>query len=240
MVALMAAVIAILIVVKMQPVTKHLEIQSDRNALSHLLHTVAKRNYRIGFLTTALLSLGGFMMMPFGSAFAINNLRITNTQLPMLFMVSGVSSLFIMPLIGKFSDKIDKFKLFTIASVWMAAVVLIYTNISVTPLWLVMILNVLMMMGIMSRMIPSSALVTSIPDMQDRGAFMSVNSSLQQIAGGIAAAFAGLIVVQKDKFSPLQHYNMLGFVMIGISVISVIMLYRVSAMVKKKLAEKVL
>jgi hypothetical protein len=43
-----------------------------------------------------------------------------------------------------------------------------------------------MMMGIMSRMIPSSALTSAIPEMADRGAFMSINASLQQIAGGIA------------------------------------------------------
>ena len=53
------------------------------------------------------------------------------------------------------------------------------------------------MAGVMSRMIPSSALITGIPAMPDRGAFMSINSSLQQIAGGIAAAFAGMIVLQK-------------------------------------------
>jgi predicted MFS family arabinose efflux permease len=240
MVASMAVVIAILILVKMQPVTKHLEVPNKRNALSHLFHTVAKRNYRIGFLSTALLSIGGFMMMPFGSAFAINNLKITSTQLPMLFMVSGVSSLIIMPIVGKLADKIDKFKLFTIASAWMIIMVLVYTQLSVTPLWLVIIFNVLMMMGIMSRMIPSSALTTSIPDMQDRGAFMSINSSLQQIAGGVAAAAAGMIVVQKDKLSPLEHYDILGYIMVTVAIVSVLMVYRVSNMVKKKLAEHTL
>ena len=237
MVAGLAVLIVIIIITKMQPVTKHLALQSDKNAFSHILSTLAKRDYRIGFLTTALLSMGGFMMMPFGSAFAINNLHITNTQLPMLFMVSGISSLFIMPLIGRFSDKIDKFTLFTIASTWMIIMVLIYTNLSVTPLWLVIILNVLMMMGIMSRMVPASALTTSIPDLRDRGAFMSINSSLQQMAGGLAAAIAGMIVVQKDKTSPLQHYNILGYVMVAVTLLCIFMLYRVNLIVKKKTNE---
>ena len=238
MVATVAGIVAILIMLKLQPVTKHLALQGDRNVLTHLLHTVAKKNYRVAFTATALLSIGGFMMMPFSSAFSINNLHITQSQLPTLFMVSGCSSLIIMPLVGKLSDKVDKFKLFAIASLWMMIMVVIYTHLSVTPLWLVIILNILMMMGIMSRMVPSTALVTGIPDMQDRGAFMSVNSSLQQIAGGIAAAVAGMIVVQKDKFSPLEHYPTLGYVMVSISVVGVILLYRVSAMVKRKLHEK--
>jgi len=238
MVAVLAAVIAVLIVMKLQPVTKHLELQQDRNALSHLFHTVAKRDYRIGFLATALLSIGGYMMMPFGSAFAINNLHITQKQLPVLFMVAGVSTLVIMPLIGRLSDKADKFTIFAIASVWMMVVVGIYTNLSSASFGLVIVFNIVMMMGIMGRMIPSSALVTGIPVMQDRGAFMSINASLQQIAGGIAAAFAGTIVVQKDKFSPLEHYNTLGYVVMAITLIAIFLVYRVSVVVKNKLHEQ--
>jgi MFS family permease len=155
----------------------------------------------------------------------------------LLFMVAGLSTLIIMPMVGKLSDKVDKFKIFTAASIWMAIVVVIYTNLAVTPLWLVMVFNVLMMAGIMSRMVPSSALITAVPVLQDRGAFMSINSSLQQIAGGVAAAFAGLIVVQKDKFSPLEHYNTLGYIIVGISAVSVTLLYRVSKLIKTRVKQ---
>jgi predicted MFS family arabinose efflux permease len=233
-VAAMAVIIALLIAAKLKPLTKHLAVQKDKSALKHLFHTVAKKDYRIGFTATALLSIGGYMMMPFGSAFAINNLGVTQHQLPLLFMIAGVSTLFIMPMIGKISDKIDKFRIFCVASVWMMITVAIYTNFSVTPLWLVIAMNVIMMGGIMGRMIPSTALITGIPALNDRGAFMSINSSLQQIAGGIAAAVAGMIVVQKDKFSPLEHYNTLGYIIICISVIGIYLLSRVSRMVKAK------
>ncbi len=236
MVAVLSVLIALVIFIKLQPVTQHLAIQKKGSAFSHLWNTVAKRDYRIGFTATALLSIGGFMMMPFGSAFAINNLGITNQQLPMLFMVSGISSLIIMPLIGRLSDRVDKFKIFAVASVWMMIMCVVYTNLGITPLWLVMVLNILMMMGIMSRMIPSSALTSAIPDMQDRGAFMSINASLQQIAGGVAAAVAGMVVTQKSKGSPLEHYDTVGYVIVGISVISILLMYRVSRLTKRKAA----
>jgi len=234
MVAGIAIVVAVIILIKMQPVNKHLALKQDRSAFKHLWHTIEKRNYRIGFTATALLSIGGFMMMPFGSAFAINNLGVTPHQLPLLFMVSGIASLIIMPLVGKLSDKIDKYKLYVIASIYVMVVVVFYTNLSVQPLWFVMLFNVLLMAGIFSRMIPATALTTSIPDMQDRGAFMSINASLQQIAGGIAAAVAGSIVVQKTKYSPLEHYNTLGYLIVGISCITIVLLYRVSIMIKAK------
>ncbi len=149
-------------------------------------------------------------------------------------MVSGIASLIIMPLVGKLSDKIDKYKLFVIASLYMMVVVVAYTNLTAQPLWFVMIFNVLMMAGIFSRMIPSTALTTAIPDMQDRGAFMSINASLQQIAGGIAAAVAGTIIVQKTKYSPLENYNLLGYLIVVISCITIVLLYRVSMMIKRK------
>jgi predicted MFS family arabinose efflux permease len=234
MVAALSICIATLIAIKLQPIVKHLSVQTDRSAYKHLLHTVGKANYRVGFAATALLSIGGFMMMPFGSAFAVNNLGLTNQQLPLLFMVSGVSSLIIMPLIGKLSDKIDKFKIFATASVWMMLMCVVYTNLGVTPLILVMILNILMMMGIMSRMIPSSALTSAVPEMADRGAFMSINASLQQIAGGVAAAVAGMIVTQQSKGSPLQHYNTVGYVIVGISVLGIFLMWRVNNLIKQK------
>jgi predicted MFS family arabinose efflux permease len=225
--------ICIAIIVKMQPVTQHLEVANKKNAITHLWHTIRQRHYRIGFLATAMLSLGGFMMMPWGSAFSVNNLHVTYEQLPLLFMVAGISSLIVMPLIGRLSDKTDKFKIFAIASVWMMVMVIIYTNLTPVPFWIVVTLNITFMIGIMSRMVPAMALTSSLPKMQDRGAYMSISSSLQQIAGGVAAAVGGLIVVQKTKTSPLEHYNTLGYVIVVLSAISVYMLYRVSKMIKK-------
>ena len=234
MVALLSISIAILIAIKMKPVIAHLLIKTEKSAFKHLLHTVTKSNYRVGFAATALLSIGGFMMMPFGSAFAINNLGLTNGQLPILFMVSGLSALVIMPLVGKLSDKISKFKIFAIATTWMMFMCVLYTNLGVTAFPMVIFYNILLMMGVMSRMIPSSALTSAIPDMADRGAFMSINSSLQQIAGGVAAAVAGMIVTQPGKGAPLQHYNIVGYVIVGISIIAILLMRRVDNLTKKK------
>lgn len=233
MIAVLGAIVAIMILIKMQPVTKHLLLQHDKNALTHLWHTLTNRRYAIGFLATALLSIGGFMMMPFGAAFAINNLKITSHQLPFLYMVSGVTALIIMPVIGKLSDKIDKFKLFAFATGVTAIVIFFYSHLSETPLWEAMIFNILIMSAIMSRMVPAGALVTGIPDMRARGAFMSINSSLQQIAGGIAAAIGGMIVVQKTKFSPLEHYTTIGYITIVIAILNTLVLYRVNKLINQ-------
>jgi len=82
-------------------------------------------------------------------------------------------------------------------------------------------------------MISSSALMTAIPEPQDRGAFMSINSSIQQIAGGIASAVAGLIVVQ-TKSGVLEHYNRLGYVVIGTMTITIILMYFLNKYIQSK------
>lgn len=167
-----------------------------------------------------------------GSAFAVNNLHVSYEQLPILFMASGVAALIIMPFVGKLSDKIDKVKIFTVAACSMMVTIVIYTNLGPIPFLLILMLNVFMMIAIMSRIVPAMALVSALPKMQDRGAFMSINSSLQQIAGGLAAGVGGMIVVQQTKTSPLQHYNTLGYVIVIIIIANIIQVSRVSNLIK--------
>jgi predicted MFS family arabinose efflux permease len=235
----LAILILFVIVLKLKPINEHLKYPQQRNAFLHMWHTIKQRDYRVGFTATALMSLGGFMMMPWGSAFSINNLHITTEQLPLLFMIAGIGSLIVMPIIGRLSDSMDKFILFAGASFFLMGVVVYYTHLTPSPFWVVTLVNVLMMVGVMSRMVPSMALTSALPDIQDRGAFMSINSSLQQMAGGVAAFIGGLIVVQKDNYSPLERYDILGYVIVGISVVCMFMLYRVSKLVKAKPASKI-
>ncbi len=102
--AAVAAGVAVFTALKLQPVTKHLAVQHDRTALQHIWHTLKRRNYLVGFAATSLLQIGGYMMMPFGTVFALNNLRISSKELFSLFIISGISSVIIMPLIGRLSD----------------------------------------------------------------------------------------------------------------------------------------
>lgn len=227
MIAALGAVLSLVMLRGMKPVDQHLSLQKEQKAVQHLVNTFANKTYRQAFMTTALLSIGGFLLMPFSSAFLVNNVGITQEQLPLIFMSTGVFSLIIMPLMGKLSDKVDKFRLFSIGSVWAMIWMIVYTNLPVTPIWAVITVNILLFAGIMSRMVPAMAIMSSVPAMSDRGAFMSINSSLQQIAGGIAASFAGLIIVQADKNSPIEHYPILGVIGAAIVLLCIWLMNRI-------------
>lgn len=233
-IAAMAAIITLILFLKLKRITEHLLLKQEKTALKHLWHTISKKHYQVGFLSTALLSIGGFMMMPFGSAFAINNLKVTNDQLPLLFMITGIATLFVMPFIGKLSDRVNKFKIFMFATLAAVVIINIYSHFAATPFWIVLVTNVLMMATIMSRMVPSTTLTSAIPDPQDRGAFMSINSSLQQMAGGFGAMIAGMIIVQKDSYAPLEHYDILAMVASGIMLLTIYLVFRVSKLVEQK------
>ena len=229
-----ALMIWLCVIILLKPINAHLKEKRSSSALNHLLKTLRNPEYRTGFFASALLSLGGFLIMPWGAAFSINNLHVTKSQLPIMFMVSGVSTLMIMPFIGKLSDKVDKFRLMWLATAWLMLIVVIYTNLIPVPFWLVVTLNVLLMMGVMSRMVPAMALITSLPTMPDRGAFMSINSSLQYVSGGIAAAIGGLIIQQKTPHSPIEHFDILGYLMVIIAGTCIYLVYRVNKIIGKR------
>ncbi|WP_353484984.1 MFS transporter [Haliscomenobacter sp.] len=220
-----------LILLRLKPVTLHLALQKDQSAFSHLLATVSKPRYLQGFLGTILLSTGGFMLMPFGSTFSINNLGVTFDQLPIIYLVTGVCSMIAGPLIGRLSDSIGSIKVFTIGSILTIIIVVIYCNFGVTPLWIIILMSVLMFVGITSRMISSTALVSGIPAPADRGAFMGVNASISQISGGIASGIAGMIVHQAAD-GHLENYPLLGYVVAGTMVVAIGLMYNIHRMVK--------
>lgn len=234
MIAVLGVLILIAIITQMQPITKHLEVQSDKSPFLHLWHTLSNKRYQVGFASIAFLSVGGFMLQPFGSAFLVNNIHISQLELPMVFFFTGLSVLFIMPLVGKLSDKVSKFKLFAAGSILSIVMILIYTNLNPIPLWEIVVINMILFMGIMSRMIPATTLNTAIPGLEDRGAYMSISSSLQQIAGGIAAVCAGFIVHQETKTSPLENYDILGYVIAVITLCSIFFIWRVNQLVQSK------
>jgi predicted MFS family arabinose efflux permease len=232
MIAGFGTLVGIIVLIYMKPINEHLLLKSDRNAFQHLVKTISQKHYIRGFLGTVLLATGGFMLMPFGSAFGIHNLHLTMEQLPLLYGVTGVFSIIFGPIIGKFSDKIGKFKTFFIGTIISMLMVLVYTNLGITPLWLVIVINVFLFVGISSRMISSSALMTAVPSPQDRGAFMSINSAIQQISGGFASALAGMIVVQTSS-GELENYNYLGLVVLASMVFATIMMWRVNKHVQE-------
>jgi predicted MFS family arabinose efflux permease len=217
----------------MKPVNAHLKERAAQQPLLHLARTASNPKYIIAFVATVFLSTGGFLMMPYSSAFLVKNVGVSEKILPVVFIVAGFTGLFSGPLIGKWSDKLGTYKVFIGGSLMAAIMVVIVTHLSITPLWEVLIVNTLMYTAVMSRFIPSQALISGVPDMKDRGAFMAVNSSVQQLAGGIASVVGGWLIGQ-DAAGRLLHYDVLGYVTIGAFIVCIVLMYYVNDHLSQK------
>jgi predicted MFS family arabinose efflux permease len=208
----------------LQPIDAHLKLRPDRSALHHLWHTLSTPRYLQGIATTCLLATGAFILMPYSSAFAVNNLGLTIKQLPLVYTVTGLCSIVAGPLIGRASDTYGKFRVFCFGCVATAIMVLIYTHLGVTPIGLVILVNCLLFVGVSSRMISSSALLSAIPSPTDRGSYMSISSSAQQISGGFAAVIGGAIV-SEGATGALEHFDIVGYLLVGTTFITLVMVY---------------
>lgn len=231
MIVAISLIAGVFILIYMKPINEHLALQTDKKAYQHLWHTIRVPKYVLAFAATALLSIGGFMIMPFSSAFTVNNLGIHQDQLPIIYLITGIASILIGPLVGKASDVLGKFQVFVFGSLVSIVMVLIYTHLGITPLITVILVNTLMFVGIFSRMIPSQALISAIPAAANRGAFMSISSSLQSLAGGLGSIIAGLIVVQESD-GMIRHFETIGYVMVGLALFTLIMMFLINRMVQ--------
>src|ERR1700691_4358400 len=217
----------------MRPVNAHLLLKQDRNAFRHLIATVSQPHYTLAFAVTTLLATGGFMLMPFGSAFTVHNLGIDILHLPTIYLVSGLFSIFTGPLVGRASDAFGKFPVFVFGSAVSVVMVLIYTHLGQVSLTTAIIVNVLMFVGIFSRMIPSQALISAIPEPSQRGSFSAVSSSVQQFSGGLGSVLAAAIIAQNADGS-LRHFDRVGYVVVATTLISMVAMYFVQKSVARQ------
>jgi len=228
---LIAIPVGLIIVFYMRPVSGHLMLKQEENPWKHLTATVFEPRFTMAFVTTALLVTGGYMLMPFGSVFTVNNLGIPLTDLPTIYLASGFFTIFTGPLIGRASDAFGHLRIFAFGCVVTIIMVLIYTHLGHVSLVTVIVVSVLMFVGIFSRLIPSRALMSAIPEPTKRGSFNAVSASLQQVCGGVASVIAGVIVVQGADGN-LQHFDLLGYIVVGTTLLSLVLMYFIDKAVK--------
>ncbi len=223
--AAFGAIGGLLIAWRMKPVDAHLALPNDRSAFRHLLHTVANRHHLLAFAITALLTTGGFMIMPFASAFSVRNVGIDLAHLPIVYLVTGISTLFVAPLVGRLSDRLGPLPVFYTGSAITIAMVSIYTRLGPSSLATLVVINVVLFAGIFSRMVPWQAIVAGIPSPEQRGAFSAINAALQQLAGGLASLIAGHIV-RIGADGRIEHFPWVGNVLIGTTLAVGAMIWR--------------
>jgi predicted MFS family arabinose efflux permease len=223
----------LIIALFMKPVADHILLKQERSPLMHLIHTVTQPRYRLAFILTMLMPTGGYMLMPFGTTYLVNNVGLDFAVLPVIYLITGLCTVFVGPLVGKASDSFGKFRTFCFGTAVTFVMVPIWTSLGHVPLAVVILVNVILFAGIFSRMIPAQALISAIPEPTKRGAFNAISASLQQLAGGVSSAVAGLVMVQQPN-GGLEHFDWLGYIVMSIALISLVLMYFVHKIVPEK------
>jgi predicted MFS family arabinose efflux permease len=210
LIVIIASVYTVIAFFYLQPISEHLKLPSDKKPIRHLFRTLSNPNYILAYASSMFLMLAVWMILPFNTVFVTSNVGISMRQLPLLYLISGVFTFISAPIIGKWADGYGKYRVLFILSILSLILIPVYTQLSITSFLVFTVLNILFFSMLGGRMISLNALITGIPQPQDRGAFMSINASIQQLAGGLAAGFTGLIVTQAPK-GKILNYDVLGY-----------------------------
>jgi MFS transporter, DHA1 family, inner membrane transport protein len=87
-----------------------------------------------------------------------------------------------------------------------------------------LILAAFFMVFISGRMIPANTITSAVVPPQYRAGFMSLNAAAMSLGSGSSAALAGAMVSQAGPDQPFVGYDMVGYVAIGATLLSLLMI----------------
>lgn len=167
-------------------------------------------NHWRAFALVGALMLAGFSVIPFISPFMVRNVGLSEAQLPLIYLVGGLATLFTAPYIGRQADLHGKARTVQVVCALSLLPLFLLTHLPPLALPWVLAVSTLFMVLVSGRLIPAMALVTSASQPALRGRFLSMNAALQQLAAS-AAAFLPTLVLAQGPDGRLLHYDLVGY-----------------------------
>ncbi|HEX5171577.1 MAG TPA: MFS transporter [Cyclobacteriaceae bacterium] len=228
---ILAFVVNALIVAFMPSMTGHLK-EKHASPLEVLSNIFGNPNARLGLTFTSSLMLGHFTIIPFIAPYMVGNVGFTEGQLALIYFVGGACIIFFAPWVGKMADKHGRLKIFTIFGTLVIIPILIITNLSPVPIWTVLVISAVFFIFSNGRMVPSTTMETAIIKPENRGSYMSIRSSVQQLTSGLASFVAGLIITERapifGQAKALVNFNYVGVIAVTFSVLSLFIARRLT------------
>lgn len=205
----------------------HIQDKSRRPDMLGVIRRLAKNmNQRRALLLMGLLMMSQFTIIPFIAAFMEKNVGFSQIEVTYIYLFGGLCTVFTSPLIGRLADRLGKQKVFGIFASLALIPLFMITNMPPWPIWAVLIVTSFFFIVITGRVVPAMAMITSTALPQNRGSFMSFNSSVQQLTAGIAAFISGALVTE-DAQGKLENYNIVGYIAMIACVFSIWAAYRI-------------
>jgi MFS family permease len=142
--------------------------------------------------------------------------------------VGGTLTIFLLPFFGRLADRFGHARVFTFASLGALASIYAITNLDTASIALALTVTSSFFVVASGRNVPATTMVTSVVRPESRGSFMSVRTSINQMAMGLSSFVAGLIV-QENADGALVDYQYVGYIAIAMSLIAVALAWRLKA-----------
>ncbi|SHH67306.1 MFS transporter [Massilia sp. CF038] len=184
--------------------------------LPDLLGLFKVQRQRDAFLLSGTNMLGGMMIIPFIAPTLVGNLGVQPADMSWIYLAGGAVSLLTSRWLGGLADRVGALRMFRVAVLWSIVPFLLLTHLVPLPMALIVLCFVLFMTSMAARNIPMQALLTTIPAPAQRGAFLSVNSAIQQLGTGLGAWIGGQFLIS-DSAGHISHYGTNGWIAAGLA-----------------------
>ena len=208
------------------PIASHVAHGRSLGAIARLRSVVTVRNHWRAFAFIVSLMLAGFTVIPFLAAYAVANVGLTETELPIMYMAGGLATLVTAQVIGHLADRYGKKRVFAVIAVASIVPILWVTHFPRSSLAAFLPVSVVFMVFVTGRFGPAMALVSGSAEPRVRGSFMSLNAAIQQAGAGVAAFVAGSMV-GKVASGELTGYGNVGWLATGFTLAAVALAFRI-------------
>lgn len=215
LISALSLLVIIITAIKMPSITGHIKLQRFKKSeeLNKILNLFRDKNCRNAFMLSCSYVMSGFLVIPFISQYLVKNVKLLENQLSLTYFFGGIFTLFTSRLFGVMSDKYGKHLMVYILAPLSIIPIYLMTNLGIVPLTTVLITSTTFFILISGRFVPVMAIITSSVSKSNRGAFMGINSSLQQMSMGLASVLAGFIV-SYNVSGEMDHFNIVGYLSI--------------------------
>jgi len=193
----------------MPSLTGHIARAREEHPVARTLAVLSHTDHQTAFLFMALLTFTGFVVFPNIANYMVMNVGLTQKQLPLIYFAGGLCTVFSMNWIGRWADRSGKLRVFVLMSLSATIPLVAITNLPRVHLLIAVATSTLLMICMSGRMVPAMAMMTASIEARYRGGFMSINSSVQQFAAGLAAFVSGHIMGQTTS-GELTHFPAVG------------------------------
>jgi predicted MFS family arabinose efflux permease len=198
-------------------VREHLN-QPRVNFFQSYVDLLSVPNHWWAFLTSFLIMVSGFMVIPYIAPTLVTNTELTDSHLPYIYFCGGLGTLLTRPWIGRLTDRYPHSHVLAIITVISFIPVILVTQTLQVPFGFQLVFSTLFFIFVSGRFIPGSALVTASCEPRFRGRVMAFSSAVQNFGSGFAALLAGAIMV-KAPTGQILHYDWVGFIACGVGLV---------------------